>query len=287
MFGRRWRTLWRLEEGDATVLNCRTLRYALVRPLHELCGLFCFAAALILHFTGTVKAAEAVDVPMGFLSYRSPSPSYGFNPVPEGEGFAGGSLAIRDNNTTGAMIGQRYRLDEAWLDENENPGAKALTFVQDDVRFPVVKLPVSEPLAIAFALEDRSVVPLGMGTQDNRLRGADSVIDTKTPMIVKIGLKMPGLPKEAIEPAGGRLILDDSRVFVALGPAKTVGVVNTDMPEVDKCLLVGQRVWQLALTPDEKLLFATNGNPVDVGSLKVVERISVGRVPWGVAVAPE
>jgi YVTN family beta-propeller protein len=56
-----------------------------------------------------------------------------------------------------------------------------------------------------------------------------------------------------------------------------------------KYLLVGQRVWHLALTPDDKLLFATNGvsndvSVIDVGALKVLKSIAVGSYPWGVAI---
>jgi YVTN family beta-propeller protein len=51
-------------------------------------------------------------------------------------------------------------------------------------------------------------------------------------------------------------------------------------------------VWQLAFTPDEALLFATNGNSndvsvIDVPSLKVVKSIPVGTAPWGVAVSQQ
>ena len=57
-------------------------------------------------------------------------------------------------------------------------------------------------------------------------------------------------------------------------------------------MLVGQRVWQLVFTPDEKLLFTTNGasndvSVIDVEALKVTKSIGVGRFPWGIAVAPE
>jgi YVTN family beta-propeller protein len=60
---------------------------------------------------------------------------------------------------------------------------------------------------------------------------------------------------------------------------------------VRKYLLVGQRVWHLALTPDEKLLFTTNGNSndvsvIDVQSLKVIKSIPVGQAPLGVASSP-
>ena len=64
-------------------------------------------------------------------------------------------------------------------------------------------------------------------------------------------------------------------------PANRVAVVNAETFEVEKYLLVGQRVWQLAFTPDEKLLFTTNGNSndvsvIDVPDLKVVKSIKVG-----------
>jgi YVTN family beta-propeller protein len=50
-------------------------------------------------------------------------------------------------------------------------------------------------------------------------------------------------------------------------------------------------VWQLAFTPDEKLLFTTNGTSndvsvIDVLNAKVVKSVRVGRLPWGVAVSP-
>ena len=66
----------------------------------------------------------------------------------------------------------------------------------------------------------------------------------------------------------------------------------TETFEVEKYLLVGQRVWQMAFTPDEKLLFTTNGNSndvsvIDVESLKVIKSIPVGEQPWGVVVAHE
>ena len=68
-------------------------------------------------------------------------------------------------------------------------------------------------------------------------------------------------------------------------------VINGETDEVEDYLLVGQRVWQLAFTPDEKYLFTTNGNSndvsvIDVAANKVVKSIAVGQQPWGVVVAP-
>ena len=55
---------------------------------------------------------------------------------------------------------------------------------------------------------------------------------------------------------------------------------------------MGQRVWQLYFTPDEKTLISTNGvsndiSFIDVKNLKVTKSVKVGRFPWGVAIAPK
>jgi YVTN family beta-propeller protein len=49
-------------------------------------------------------------------------------------------------------------------------------------------------------------------------------------------------------------------------------------------------VWQLAFTPDDALLFTTNGNSndvsvIDVPNLRVIKSITVGNAPWGVTVS--
>ena len=60
---------------------------------------------------------------------------------------------------------------------------------------------------------------------------------------------------------------------------------------VQKYLLVGQRVWNLAFSLDGKRLYTTNGvsndmSVIDVAAQKVTKSVPVGRLPWGVVVAP-
>ena len=60
--------------------------------------------------------------------------------------------------------------------------------------------------------------------------------------------------------------------------------------EVIKYLLVGQWVWHMAFTPDEKYLPTTNGvsndvSIIDVAALKVIKTIQVGELPWGVTIS--
>jgi len=121
--------------------------------------------------------------------------------------------------------------------------------------------------------------------------GGVSIIDpAKRAIVHKIAFEVPGLTKEQIQPVGIRFTLDDKLAFVALGPANRVAVVDVATRKVAKLLLVGQRVWQEALTPDGKFLYVTNGvtndvSVIDVAALKVVKSIPVGSFPWGVAIA--
>ena len=113
-------------------------------------------------------------------------------------------------------------------------------------------------------------------------------VDTKQ-VETKIGFKIPGVDKELIQPVGVLVHPNDKLLFVALGPANRVAVVNMQTFKVEKDLLVGQRVWNLAFSPDLKRLYTTNGvsndiSIVDVASLKVTKSVRVGHYPWGIAV---
>ena len=101
-----------------------------------------------------------------------------------------------------------------------------------------------------------------------------------------------GLPEHPEIYKLSNITKDGKTGFVALGPANRVAVINGATHEVQKYLLVGQRVWHLAFTPDEKYLLTTNGvsndvSVIDVASLKVIKTIQVGELPWGVAISQQ
>jgi PQQ-dependent catabolism-associated beta-propeller protein len=125
----------------------------------------------------------------------------------------------------------------------------------------------------------------------SEIGGTVTVIDpTKHVIKSKIAFEIPGLRKEAIQPVGISITADGSMGFVALGPANRIAVIKGEIHAVQKYLLVGQRVWHTAFTPDEKYLLTTNGvsndvSVVDVVNLKVIKSIQVGELPWGVAIS--
>ena len=127
----------------------------------------------------------------------------------------------------------------------------------------------------------------------SEIGGTVAIIDpTNHEIIKKIGFEITGVRPEAIQPVGVRITKDGTRAFVALGPANRVAVIDARSFEVEKYLLVGQRVWQLAFAPDDKWLFTTNGvsndvSVIDVENLRVTKSVAVGRFPWGVVVADD
>jgi PQQ-dependent catabolism-associated beta-propeller protein len=124
----------------------------------------------------------------------------------------------------------------------------------------------------------------------SELGGTVSIIDpVKHNVTKKISFVVPGLRSEAIQPVGISITKDGKTGFVALGPANRVAVIDGKSHEVKKYLLVGQRVWHMAFTPDEKYLLTTNGlsndvSVIDVASLKVIKSIQVGELPWGITI---
>ncbi len=75
-------------------------------------------------------------------------------------------------------------------------------------------------------------------------------------------------------------------------PGEPRRCLDAETKKIEKYLLVGQRVWHLAFTPDEKYLLTANGvsndiSVIDAANLKVVKSIPVGSFPWGVVVAPK
>jgi len=126
----------------------------------------------------------------------------------------------------------------------------------------------------------------------SEIGGTVTVLDANTrKQLAKIKFEIAGITPDAIQPVGVRMTKDGSLAFVALGPSNRVAIIDAKTYKVLKYVLVGQRVWQLALSPDDKFLFTTNGTSNDVTAIDVerkraIKSVKVGRYPWGVVVAP-
>lgn len=127
----------------------------------------------------------------------------------------------------------------------------------------------------------------------SEIGGTVSVIDTESKEIEHIiTFEIPGISKDRIQPVGMELTSDGKTAFIALGPSNHVAVVDRQTLSVTDYILVGRRVWHMALTPEEDMLYTTNGvsgdvTLIDVAHRKALKSIKVGRYPWGVAILPK
>jgi len=105
--------------------------------------------------------------------------------------------------------------------------------------------------------------------------GTVKVIDPNSKEVKNtISFQIPGVNAESIQPVGIRHTKDEKYTFVALGPANRIAVIDQKTKELIKYLLVGQRVWQLDFSPDQRTLLSTNGVSNDVSFINV-EKLKV------------
>ena len=126
----------------------------------------------------------------------------------------------------------------------------------------------------------------------SEIAGNVSVFDVDSKQLMKkISFKIPAVTQEKIQPVGIRIDKARRHAYVALGPANRVAVIDAQKLEVTDYFLVGQRVWNVEFSPDEKKLYTANGvsndvSIIDLENHKVLKSIPVGQYPWGVAVKP-
>ena len=126
----------------------------------------------------------------------------------------------------------------------------------------------------------------------SEVAGTVAVIDAVSHKVLHtLHFDLPEVPKAAIQAVGINLTADGRYAFIDLGPANRVAVVNPKTYEIEKYLLVGQRVWHNDFSPDQKFLYTANGlsndmSVIDVDSLTVTQSVPVGQSPWGVVDAP-
>jgi YVTN family beta-propeller protein len=78
-------------------------------------------------------------------------------------------------------------------------------------------------------------------------------------------------------------------VYVSNGGDANVSVIDTATNQVVATVPVGQRPWNMALTPDGKKLYVANGRSnsvtvIDTASRSKLRDIAVGKLPWGVVI---
>ncbi len=116
----------------------------------------------------------------------------------------------------------------------------------------------------------------------NELSGTVSIIDTNIQEIKKtIKFSLKGIKDQEITPVDFAYAKEKNLVFVTLGNANHVAVVDAKNYEIISYILVGKRVWGADLTADEKELIVTNGNSDDISVIDLDKFITTKSIPVG------
>lgn len=137
----------------------------------------CALTVLFLTLAGPAPAQEGDStlVRIAFLKQlvdRAPALS-NLDEVPDDIGFSGGQLAIRDNNTTGRFIKQRFELDVSVVPADGDPVSVFAQLVADGHRLIITDLRADTLLSIADQPDAKNVLIFNAGASDDRLRNAD------------------------------------------------------------------------------------------------------------------
>lgn len=121
----------------------------------------------------SARAAEPVTIGIGYLGHAGLKATLSFVELPsEDDGIAGARLAIADNNTTGTFLNQRFRLDDARVNETDDV-VEAARKLAAQTAFIIADLPAPALLRVADALRDSGITLFNIGASDDRLREAD------------------------------------------------------------------------------------------------------------------
>ncbi len=123
---------------------------------------------------GDAAAPAVLNVVIAIVTREKPPPPlYDPTATPQDEGVQGARLAIVDNNTTGAFIGQHFDLREVFLGKDQSAVEAARGLARSGAGLMVLDLPADDQIAVSDALRDSDAILFNAAAPDNRLRGKD------------------------------------------------------------------------------------------------------------------
>lgn len=151
----------------------------------------------------------------------------------------------------------------------------------------VARVPVgSRPRSVAFQPDgSRAYVT-------NELDASVTVIQAETHQPLQTVRLPPAHGGARPKPMGIVIASNGEHAYVTTGRAQGVLELELRGNTVTRALSdVGARPWGIGLTSDGRHLYVANGpshdvSVIDVAAWKVIERIQVGRSPWGIATVP-
>jgi ABC transporter substrate binding protein (PQQ-dependent alcohol dehydrogenase system) len=130
--------------------------------------------AILLELAIAAQAQAPLDIKIGYLRRAQQQETISLVQMPPPDiGLAGAQMAVRDNNTTGRFLNQRYLLVDMHLKTGDDPAAAVRQLASQGVFLIVADLPADELLRAADAGKADRILFFNVASTDDRLRQKD------------------------------------------------------------------------------------------------------------------
>ncbi|MFU0506760.1 ABC transporter substrate-binding protein [Pseudaminobacter sp. NGMCC 1.201702] len=121
--------------------------------------------------TTAKPAKEIAEIKIGYLRAYAPQLALSVLDVPpRDEGVAGANVAIGDNNTTGAFLGQKFSLDVTEVEPDADVVAIFNEMAAKGDRYVLTDLSAKQLLSVADIARDKGILLFNVGATDDSLR---------------------------------------------------------------------------------------------------------------------
>lgn len=150
-------------------------------PLSACARLVTISLATLALFVGAILSglssaiASPVEVKIGYLGkqYEEPEPLSLVDKIVTDKGIQGARIGLKENNVTGRLIGQDYKLIEAIVAADDDVSAKARDLIANGIRLIVADLEPTDLLAVSDLPEAHDAIFFNVRASDDKLRLAN------------------------------------------------------------------------------------------------------------------
>src|ERR1700722_18180464 len=137
-------------------------------------ALIATAAGTFLAATTRAARSDPATVQVAYPRWTEPQPTISLlDKMPPDDGLAGAKLAMRDNDTTGRFMNQRFELSDTPIRADDDPVAILATLTDRGVKLILTDVPADRLLKLAAAGRANGVVLLNIRAPDDALRQQD------------------------------------------------------------------------------------------------------------------
>jgi ABC transporter substrate binding protein (PQQ-dependent alcohol dehydrogenase system) len=132
------------------------------------------AVVIVLGLDLAARAQDTLDIKIGYLRRAQRQETISLVQMPPlDNGVAGAQMAVKDNDTTGRFLNQRYSLVDLHLKAGDDPAMAVAELARQGIALIVVDLPADDLLKAAEAGKADRILFFNAAATDDRLRQKD------------------------------------------------------------------------------------------------------------------